>query len=502
MHVLAGAVLVLSAAASAASQYSSSGVRGAQYLTLDNGLRVVLKPRSGARTVSMRLAVDVGHWDFPCGRQQTAHFLEHLLFTGTTDHEEMELDTLIESHGGTWNATTRREETVYEIDIFSRYADIALNTLFEIMSKSEISEEDVFTSRLIVQREMGGRPTATRRWLYSLGLGKSAWSNMWETLGAGSNAACPYIETADDITRQNLLDAYKTYYVPGNMVLVVVGDFRASHMFKRIQATFGELPPGENPLRKPLKLVSTDDRFVAESHFSPILDSDAFVILAFQVPDSTSTDQHALRVLQAYLHKRIYEVLRVNGGLAYSPGAFEFSMRRFGLMAAYADVYVENMDRAVEAMQVQIDYIIKGQLKDDDVDKVKQKLLLAEATQYERNSNIAEYYVGMRHVASSNGGFRSRSEGIAKVTAGDLVRVAKQYMRKEQGFVLKVSPTLTYEQLGMWIGGSVLLALCWPAHRWRRRIKEKRNRRAVRRGITARDSGAGARNYKSRRSQW
>ena len=69
-------------------------------------MRVVLKPRHNARNLSIQLKVDVGHMNFPCGKRETAHFLEHLLFTGTDQHSESQLDDIIELHGGSWNAET------------------------------------------------------------------------------------------------------------------------------------------------------------------------------------------------------------------------------------------------------------------------------------------------------------------------------------------------------------------------------------------------------------
>ena len=59
-----------------------------------------LKSRHGARNVAVRLDVGIGNYDFPCDEQETAHFLEHLLFTGTSQHTEIELDELITQHGG------------------------------------------------------------------------------------------------------------------------------------------------------------------------------------------------------------------------------------------------------------------------------------------------------------------------------------------------------------------------------------------------------------------
>ena len=62
---------------------------------LDNGMRVILNPWDGARDVAIRLDVGIGSFDFNCMKQDTAHFLEHLLFTGTSQHTESELDDLI-----------------------------------------------------------------------------------------------------------------------------------------------------------------------------------------------------------------------------------------------------------------------------------------------------------------------------------------------------------------------------------------------------------------------
>lgn len=479
---------------SVANEYVPSGLYDAEQLVLDNGLRVIMKPRANAHTVSIRLAVDVGHWDFPCGRQQTAHFLEHLLFSGTTDREESELDNLIETHGGEWNATTRREETVYEIDIFSRYADLALDTLYDIMTKTEISYADVYLAREIVHREMGGKPSAARRWLYQLGIGKSAWSKAWEMLGAGSNAGCPDIESADAIFRHHILSAYETYYVPGNMVLVVVGEFDPGHMLRRIRTTFGRIPAGATPERARARFRSSDRRIAVNSHFSPILDSDALVVLAFRVPDRTSPDRYALQVLEGYLDQHVYDVLRVNRGFAYAPGTLHVPMRNFGLMLTYADVYVENMDDAVEAMQVQIDSILKGELEEDDLEEIKRGLLLSEARKYERNADIAAFYVDERHSVTPKGKVVNVAERISAVTTDDLGRVAREYMHLDQGVVLRIAPTFTYSELVLWLGGFLLTAFVWSIYK--RKLRAKRRRADV----ALRDPGPRSRS-RARRSR-
>ena len=153
------------------SQYSPPGLYEVEHLTLENGLDIILKQRPGAHTLSVRLWVGVGMQDFECEHQETPHFLEHLLFTGTSKYSEAELEHLVADHGGSWNAYTGNEETVYELNIYSRYPDLAINVLYEILTDSIISEENVQTSRDIIHREVGGKPSKIRQWFRLRGFG-------------------------------------------------------------------------------------------------------------------------------------------------------------------------------------------------------------------------------------------------------------------------------------------------------------------------------------------
>ena len=99
--------VLLSSNVTHASKFSPPGLYDVELVTLDNGMDVILKQRQGAHTFSMRVWVGVGTQDFPCERQETPHFLEHLLFTGTSKHTEAELEHLVADHGGSWNAPDR-----------------------------------------------------------------------------------------------------------------------------------------------------------------------------------------------------------------------------------------------------------------------------------------------------------------------------------------------------------------------------------------------------------
>ena len=74
-----------------ANEYDPPSLYNLDYFKLENGLDVILKKRTHARNVAVRLVVNVGQRNFPCDKRETPHFLEHLLFMGTSKHNEAEL---------------------------------------------------------------------------------------------------------------------------------------------------------------------------------------------------------------------------------------------------------------------------------------------------------------------------------------------------------------------------------------------------------------------------
>jgi predicted Zn-dependent peptidase len=444
--LLAGcACLVLAAGPGVAGEYSPPGLYDAEHYLLGNGLRVILRPRAGAHTVSFRVVVGIGQHDFDCGRQETPHFLEHLLFTGTSRHSEAELEEIVEQHGGYWNAYTAAEETVYELDIYSRYAGFGLEVLNEILTDSLLSARDVETSRGIIEREAGGRPPAIRQWMYRHDVGRTATDKALRQIFPGSNYICAELEAAAHITRDDILEAYRRYYVPGNMALIVVGDFDADDMRHAIVDSFGSLP-AISPPQRPFPVPPPPQEFSeVHSTLQPALGSDAEVGIAFRAVGMTSADYYAFHVLQSYLDSRLYETVRIEGGLAYSPASELGALRDYGVLLVYADVELEAQDRVLDLMRQEIGRL-QEPLDKETVGLAKRKLLLRMVQGYESNSELADYYADSVFEYAAGGGLVDQEARVEQVTAGDLHRVARQYLSPDRAVVYREVPTLTYSR--------------------------------------------------------
>jgi predicted Zn-dependent peptidase len=452
-------LLALLSAGAPASDYSPPGLYDVETLTLDNGMDVILKPRQGAHTFSIRIWVGVGTQDFACERQATPHFLEHLLFTGTSRHSEAELEHLVADHGGNWNAITGREATTYQMDIYSRYNDFAINMLYEIMSDSTISQENVETSRDIIHREAGGKPSKIKQWFRLHGLGVNATEKAVRQLLPGINFICDGYVTAEGITRDDILATFNKYYVPGNMAIIVVGDFDKQKIIEQIQQTFGSLPARPLPQRIEPKASDTTSYETVTGTFSPLLSNDTSIGVMYRLPGYWSDDSFPLMVIEEYLDFKLNETIRIDRGLSYAPGTWTYNSSQYGLFGANADVDIDDVDETLALIKNEMRDLAEQPMNQALLEEAKMKILLQNVQGYEANMDIADYYANQYSLFRKNRFFENVEEKIEAVSIDDINRVVDLYLREDKAVALVESPTLTYTQLYTLLSLLALLSL-------------------------------------------
>lgn len=433
-----------------ASEYSQPGFYDVHHYTLKNGLRVVLKPRHLARNVSIWLKVDVGHDHFSCGKRETAHFLEHLLFTGTSKHDENELDEIIESHGGSWNAETSSEYTIYKIDIYNKNLDVGINVLHEIITDSLITEDNVEKSRNIINREAGGKPSALRNWLHTKGIIASSTLLALQDLFPNTRRFCNAIDNSSSVTRDEMISTRDNYYIPNNMTLSIVGDFNLTSAKKLIDKTMGLMNKNNNTHRYiipvPEKNKTLDTSKIYQGQFSPLLGTDATVYQFYRIPSKHHKDQYTFDVLEEYFNREMYQLLRVDKGLAYSPGAESYMYDKFGFFLLASDSEIDNIDENLELISQVIEKFKTGDLDENELKETKLKILLNSARGYETNEDFSEYYVKSYYEIKEHGALNNFEDGIEKVSLEDIQRVSLKYFNANNRVIAVSSPTLTYTQ--------------------------------------------------------
>jgi predicted Zn-dependent peptidase len=453
-----------------AGEYTPEGLYDITRHKLSNGLEVYLKERHESKSTSIRLSVNYGADDNECGKTETAHYLEHLLFTGTSKHTERELDDIIEDNGGYWNAGTGAEDTTYEIDIYSKYTELALTTLHEILTESTISDDNVKTTLDIINREAGGSYSWFSRYLYTLNIGKSGFDKASEVLFA-EDEYCPIIESFEDIHRDDIVTAFKKFYVPNNMALIIVGDFDSESILNLIEQTFGRMSANETNHVRASGEYSYPPQDTFSGTLNPIRGNDAEAYVRYRIPGRGSDDEFIFSLLSLYLSEDLYNSIRIDKGLSYSASASISKYENYGSLELYADSEIENLQTVTDLMLSEVENLQAAPISQDKFDRIKRGLLLGYASSFQSNSDIASYYASVWPDLLNINKFIQLEQVLQKITPEDIHRVAKKYLGREKALISHESPTLTHEETYITIG--VLLLLTVFSIR-RRIIKYKR----------------------------
>jgi len=455
-----------------AGKYTPEGLYDVSRHKLDNGLEIYLKERHEAKNTSIRLVVNYGTDDNECGKTETAHYLEHLLFTGTSKHTEKELDSLIGDNGGSWNAETASETTTYQVDIYSPYTELALNTLHEIITDSTISDENVKTTLDIINREAGGEYSWLTRYLYTLGIGKSGYDKASEVIYS-EREYCPIIESFKDVSREDIISAFNKFYVPNNMALILVGDFDSKKTLDVIKKSFGKMKS------KRIKHVrsSGDHHYEPQGVFTstlePLIGSDAEVYIRYRVPGRMSKESLKLTLLSVYLSQDLHDIIRIDKGLSYSAGAGANKLNNYGTLDLYADSDIENMAIISDIMLSEVDKLISSPIEQKKFDRVRRGALLGYASSFEDNATIADFYESMWLSQLTMDKFVRIEDAIEKITPEEIQAIAIKYLARDKAIISHDAPTLTYG--GAYIIAGLLMFLV--VYSIRRRIARTLNRR-------------------------
>ncbi len=206
--------------------------------TLDNGMRVILVEHHANPMVCFSTVVSSGVIHEPPGMNGASHFLEHLLFNGTTTRTQRELYDQVDQYGAYNNATTREDHTVFMMLIQKEFAEQGLDLQADMLLNSTLPQEKFEKEKGIVLEELA-QDKSRPGYLVTQAFREFAYQ--------GTPAARSVLGTEESISnlqRDDVWKYYKARYTPRNMTLVAMGDFEIPDMLKRVKAKFGNAAGG------------------------------------------------------------------------------------------------------------------------------------------------------------------------------------------------------------------------------------------------------------------
>lgn len=204
--------------------------------TLPNGLRVASEVRPGGAAV-LGIWIDAGTRFEPANVNGAAHFLEHLIFKGTTNRAQRALEVGVEDIGAHLNAYTSREQTVYYGRSMKKDVPVIAEILGDILQNSEVSDASVDRERDVILREMEEVDQIPEEVIFDYLHGTA-----YQDSSLGRTILGP-VENIRSLKRADLKSYVAEHYKPHRMVLAAAGDVDHDELVELAKKHFGSMAP-------------------------------------------------------------------------------------------------------------------------------------------------------------------------------------------------------------------------------------------------------------------
>ncbi|WP_299734308.1 insulinase family protein [uncultured Endozoicomonas sp.] len=257
--------------------------RDYRYLTLDNGLKVLLISDADTDKSAAAVDVNVGSYQDPDDRLGLAHFLEHMLFMGTEKYPDVDgYSEFIRANGGGSNAYTADVRTNYYFDINSDQFQPAMDRLAQFFIAPKLDPEYVEREKNAVDSEyrLHAREDGWR-----LFMATNKTSNPEHPKSRFNIGSLDTLNNDDGQLWQSLKDFHEKYYVASNMSVVVYGKESLDTLEQWVNASFSEVPSGTHPELKIGKAPYSDDEVQVRINIVPLKDT-RVLSLSFPLPST------------------------------------------------------------------------------------------------------------------------------------------------------------------------------------------------------------------------
>ena len=403
---------------------------------LDNGLKVHLLEDHHTPVVAFQVWVNAGSADesFYTG---IAHLFEHMMFKGSKNVGEEIHAQLITERGGMINAYTSRDVTVFHEDVTRESLPLVIDLEAERFANLVVSTEILNAEREVVLEERRLRTEDSPDGLAFEALAALAWQAhpyRWPTIGWRSNVEHVGVEECRAF--------FDTYYAANNLSVVIVGDFDSATTLARIRRSFGKIEPVPEIPRNTTAVEEQRGERRQEIFFdlnTPIL------MAGWHTPATGHPDGEALDVASMILSEgrtsRLYRSLVYEKEKAlYAVGGY-MELNRAGLFYAQAAGRPGVPLAEVEALfMAEIDAVANQGVSEEEVARARQQmevsLIDGLATGHALADRIGREMIAYGRVRPLD----ERVRAIRAVTAADVQRVVKTYLRPESRSVVHVIP--------------------------------------------------------------
>ena len=412
---------------------AASAAMNAQRETLPNGMVLVTSEQPALPIVSVRLLIRAGSRYDPGSRHGLANLTSRLLTRGTPTHDAMGISGLVEGMGAHFWADSGRELATLNLNILKKDLDTGLALLGEVVTAASFRENEVSRVKQSLAasiRAKRDRPSSIARDAFRAALFPDSFYGR------------PVEGTEDSVRgldRNAVVAFHLRHYRPDRAILVAVGDITHEEIKQKLTEALAGWNPGDRKPDEPVVLQTPDRTGVK-------LDRDfvqSTIVMGHEGPLRTNPDHYAIRVMNQILgggslSSRLGDSIRNQRGLAYSVYSYFVAGRNAGRFQMAMQTRNESAREAIDTALAELKRIRRDGVTAEELEDAKSYLTGSFALGIETNDDIADFLGQVEYLGLGLDYVDRYPELVRKVTAEDVLRVARKYLQPDKLIVVVV----------------------------------------------------------------
>jgi predicted Zn-dependent peptidase len=409
-----------------------------QKTVLDNGLRIVTATMPHTHSASICIFVGVGSRYESEQKGGVSHFIEHMMFRGTRKRPTArEISEAIEGVGGTLNAGTDKEMTVYWCKVAQRHFGQSLDVLADMLLHSRFDSQDIEKERQVIMEEISmSYDSPAQR------VGLLIDELLWPAHPLGRDVAGSK-PSVTSITSKDMFSYLKAHYLPAGTVVSVAADIEHQEVVNAVSRVLGgwsrrTCRPGYAAYKERLaERLRIEIRDIEQAHLCLALPG-----LSLFHPKRFTLDLLNV-ILGEGMSSRLFSEIRDRLGLAYSIYSFVEHFLDSGSITVYAGVEPKNLPVAIEAILEQLDQL-KETVSELELTKAKELFKGRLLLRMENSRNVAGWIGAQETLVGRIFSVEEVVSLIDAITADDLQQLVQELMLDNRLRVAIVGPASSY----------------------------------------------------------
>jgi predicted Zn-dependent peptidase len=381
------------------------------------------------RSAAVGIWVNVGSRDEAPATAGASHFLEHLLFKGTTSRTALEISSSIESVGGEMNAFTSKEYTCFYARVIDTDLPMAIDVVSDLITSSIVTALDVDAERKVVLEEIAMRDDDPSDLVHDL---------FSDTYYGDTPIGRPILGTIDSIngmSRSTVFNYYKKKYLPQDLVVAVAGNIKHKKVVAMVEQALSRdnfLDVLAAPVIRPnIPVKNTKQQSVGLLYKKS---EQAHMFYGMEGVARADERRFAMGVLSAALgggmSSRLFQEIREKRGLAYSVYAYAQQFAGSGVLGFYAGCNPTKAIEVVEIIRSVLSDVADNGMTHEEIERakgaVRGSLVLSQEDTGSRMSRIGKNEIVYGQVMD----FDDILKAISRVSAEDIREIASEFLVK------------------------------------------------------------------------